>query len=54
MKGFTRMDDLLKRFVEQGTNPVERFAVAYMHNMRPNEELYHHHRVRAVINGIML
>ena len=35
-------------------DPVDRFAVAYMHNMRPNEELYHHHRVRAVINGIML
>ena len=35
-------------------DPVEKFAVAYMHNMRPNEELYHHHRVRAVVNGIML
>ena len=35
-------------------DPVEKFAVTYMHNMRPNEELYHHHRVRAVINGIML
>ena len=35
-------------------DPVDRFAVAYMHNMRPNEELYHHHRVRAVVNGIML
>ena len=35
-------------------DPVDKFAVAYMHNMRPNEELYHHHRVRAVINGIML
>ena len=35
-------------------DPVEKFAVAYMHNMRPNEELYHHHRVRAVDNGIML
>ena len=35
-------------------DPVDRFAVAYMHNMRPNEELYHHHRIRAVINGIML
>ena len=34
--------------------PVEKCAVAYMHNMRPNEELYHHHRVRAVVNGIML
>lgn len=35
-------------------DPVDKFAVTYMHNMRPNEELYHHHRVRAVINGIML
>ncbi|MCR5331167.1 MAG: beta-lactamase family protein [Lachnospiraceae bacterium] len=35
-------------------DPVDRFAVTYMHNMRPNEELYHHHRVRAVVNGIML
>ncbi len=35
-------------------DPVDKFSVAYMHNMRPNEELYHHHRVRAVVNGIML
>ena len=35
-------------------DPMEKFAVAYMHNMQPNEELYHHHRVRAVVNGIML
>ena len=35
-------------------DPVDKFAVAYMHNMRPNDELYHHHRVRAVVNGIML
>ena len=35
-------------------DPVDQFSVAYMHNMRPNDELYHHHRVRAVINGIML
>ena len=35
-------------------DPVDRFSVTYMHNMQPNEELYHHHRVRAVINGIML
>ena len=35
-------------------DPVDKFAVTYMHNMRPNEELYHHHRVRAGINGIML
>ena len=35
-------------------DPVDHFSVAYMHNMAPNEELYHHHRVRAVVNGIML
>ncbi|MBR5712285.1 MAG: serine hydrolase [Lachnospiraceae bacterium] len=35
-------------------DPVDRFSVVYMHNMWPNDELYHHHRVRAVINGIML
>ena len=35
-------------------DPVDKFSVTYMHNMRPNEELYHHHRVRAVVNGIML
>ena len=35
-------------------DPIAKFSVAYMHNMRPNEELYHHHRVRAVVNGIML
>ncbi len=35
-------------------DPTDKFAVAYMHNMRPNDELYHHHRVRAVVNGIML
>ena len=35
-------------------DPTDRFSVAYMHNMAPNEELYHHHRVRAVVNGIML
>ncbi len=68
MKDFSRMDNLLRNFTEKGTNPgwtggtgiwaeadpVDRFSVVYMHNMRPNEELYHHHRVRAVINGIML
>lgn len=52
MRDFAKLDKLLQTFVEQGTNPG--CAVAYMHNMRPNEELYHHHRVRAVVNGIML
>ena len=35
-------------------DPIDKFSVAYMHNMSPNDELYHHHRVRAVVNGIML
>ncbi len=35
-------------------DPVEKFSIAYMHNMMPNEELYHHHRVRAVAYGCML
>ena len=35
-------------------DPVDKFSVTYMHNMSPNDELYHHHRVRAVVNGIML
>lgn len=35
-------------------DPVEKFSVAYMHNMSPNEELFHHHRVRAAVYGCML
>ena len=35
-------------------DPVDKFSIAYMHNMAPNEELYHHHRVRAVAYGCML
>ena len=35
-------------------DPVEKLSIAYMHNMMPNEELYHHHRVRAVAYGILL
>ena len=35
-------------------DPVGKFSIAYMHNMMPNEELYHHHRVRATAYGIML
>ena len=35
-------------------DPVDKFSIAYMHNMSPNEELYHHHRVRSVAYGIML
>ena len=35
-------------------DPVGKFSIAYMHNMMPNEELYHHHRVRTVAYGCML
>ena len=35
-------------------DPVGQFSIAYMHNMMPNEELYHHHRVRSVAYGCML
>ena len=35
-------------------DPVTGMSIAYMHNMMPNEELYHHHRVRAVAYGCML
>ncbi|MBR6323144.1 MAG: serine hydrolase, partial [Lachnospiraceae bacterium] len=35
-------------------DPVKKLSIAYMHNMMPNEELYHHHRVRAVAYGILL
>lgn len=29
-------------------DPVAKLSISYMHNMAPNEELYHHHRVRNV------
>ena len=35
-------------------DPVDRFSIVYMHNMIPNEELCHHHRVRAAAYGCML
>ncbi len=35
-------------------DPVDKLSIAYMHNMMPNEELYHHHRVRAVAYGCAL
>ena len=35
-------------------DPVGKFSIAYMHNMMPNEELYHHHRLRSVAYGCML
>lgn len=35
-------------------DPVAGLSIAYMHNMRPNEELYHHHRVRSVAYGCLL
>lgn len=30
-------------------DPVSGVSIVYMHNMRPNEELYHHHRIRNVV-----
>jgi len=35
-------------------DPVDKLSIAYMHNMAPNEELYHHHRIRAVAYGCLL
>lgn len=35
-------------------DPVAKLSIAYMHNMSPNEELYHHHRVRTVAYGCAL
>ncbi len=35
-------------------DPVGKFSIAYMHNMMPTDELYHHHRLRAVAYGCML
>ncbi len=32
-------------------DPTEQLAIVYMHNMSPNEELYHHLRVRACVYG---
>lgn len=34
-------------------DPKERLSIVYMHNMRPNEELYHHLRVRNVTYGCL-
>ncbi len=34
-------------------DPVEEVSIVYMHNMRPNEELYHHLRVRNVAYGCL-
>lgn len=34
-------------------DPEEKVSIVYMHNMRPNEELYHHLRVRAVAYGCL-
>lgn len=34
-------------------DPLERVSISYMHNMRPNEELYHHLRVRTVAYGCL-
>ena len=35
-------------------DPVAKLAIVYMHNMMPNEELYHHLRVRNAAYGCML
>lgn len=34
-------------------DPQEGFSLVYMHQMDPNMEEYHHHRVRAVANGCL-
>jgi CubicO group peptidase (beta-lactamase class C family) len=34
-------------------DPKEEVSIVYMHNMRPNEELYHHLRVRSVAYGCL-
>ena len=34
-------------------DPKEGISISYMHNMKPNEELYHHHRVRTVAYGCL-
>lgn len=33
--------------------PEEKFSAIYMHQMIPNEELYHHHRIRAIAYGTL-
>ena len=35
-------------------DPTDRLSIVYMHNMMPNDELYHHHRVRAAAYGCLL
>lgn len=34
-------------------DPEEHFSIVYMHNMMPNKETYHHHRVRAIAYGCL-
>lgn len=34
-------------------DPATGISIAYMHNMAPNEELYHHHRVRNTAYGCL-
>lgn len=34
-------------------DPAERLAIVYMHNFIPNEELYHHHRIRTAAYGLL-
>lgn len=42
----------LGTFVE--ADPIAKLAMSYAHNMTPNEDIYHHHRVRAVTYGCAL
>jgi CubicO group peptidase (beta-lactamase class C family) len=34
-------------------DPLEHFSIVYMHQMMPNMEEYHHHRIRAVAYGCL-
>jgi CubicO group peptidase (beta-lactamase class C family) len=34
-------------------DPEEEVSIVYMHNMRPNEELFHHLRLRTVAYGCL-
>lgn len=35
-------------------DPTAKLATAYMHNMTPNNNVFHHHRIRTVVYGIAL
>jgi CubicO group peptidase (beta-lactamase class C family) len=34
-------------------DPSEHFSIVYMHQMLPNMEEYHHHRIRAAAYGCL-